>query len=78
MTSIFNWQDFLSSLYEGADDLQPIGSEAYWRSVVRHDPYAMKVLDTIFKKQQGRGSARQRAILARAKGGSVTSWSTKN
>ena len=76
--SIHGWQSWLSSLHEGADDKEPIGSETGWRMVLQHDPFALQVLDTIFKKQGGRATARQRALLQRAKGGNTTRWSTKN
>jgi hypothetical protein len=55
-----------------------IKSEKYWRQILGNDTYANKILDTIMKKQDGRASDRQMAILRRVERGDKTPYPTKN
>ena len=55
-----------------------IKSESYWRKIIGNNKYATDVLDTIMKKQNGKASARQMAILRRAESGDNSPYPTKN
>jgi len=55
-----------------------IKSEKYWRQIVGNDKYANDVLDTIVKKQRGKASDRQMAILRRVERGDKSPYPTKN
>jgi len=74
------WDDYKEweKTNESAQFPHEIKSETYWKKVVSHDQYALKVLDTVIKKQQGFASDRQMQILDRARRGDKTPYSTKN
>jgi hypothetical protein len=55
-----------------------IKSEKYWRNIVYGDKYLGEVLDTIMKKQGGRASDRQMAVLRRKERGDTSPYPTKN
>jgi hypothetical protein len=65
-------------LLEGVEKKIEIKSEKYWRAVLSHDPYALKVLDTIMRSQKGFASERQMQVLDRARRGDKTPYHTKN
>jgi multimeric flavodoxin WrbA len=55
-----------------------IKSESYWRKVLSHDNYALKVLDTVMKKQKGYASDRQMALMKKVASGDNSSYPTKH
>ena len=74
------WDDYKDweKTNESASFTHEIKSEDYWKKVVAHDAFALKVLDTIMKKQMGKASDRQMQILDRARRGDSSPYSTKN
>lgn len=63
---------------ESAQFTHEIKSEAYWKKILAGNDYAIKVLDTIMKKQKGFASDRQMAILRKVESGDKTPYHTKN
>jgi hypothetical protein len=74
MGKLHNFESFLK---ESAKFSNEIKSEEYWKSVLKGDKYALKVLDTVMKKQKGFASDRQLDIMKRVASGNK-SYSTKN
>lgn len=72
-----NLHDFKSFLTESAKFCNEIKSEQYWRKVLQSDKYAIKVLDTVMKKQKGFASDRQMDIMKKVASGDKK-YSTKN
>lgn len=69
---------FSEFLNENSNFPHQIKSEDYWRKVLQGNKYALDVLDTIMKRQQGRASDRQMNILRKGEKGDRTPYSTKN
>jgi hypothetical protein len=55
-----------------------IKSEKYWRTILAGNEYALKVLDTVIKRQGSFATARQMEVLNRARRGDKSPYHTKN
>lgn len=53
-------------------------SESYWRNIVGGDAYLNGVVDSIFKRQRGFATERQKEILSRKERGDTTPYHSKN
>ena len=55
-----------------------IKSEKYWKQILSGNDYALKILDTVMKKQKGFASDRQMEVMRRVEKGDKTPYSPKN
>ena len=55
-----------------------IKSEKYWKQILSRNDYALKILDTVMKKQKGFASDRQMEVMRRVEKGDKTPYSPKN
>lgn len=84
------WDDYKSwkKTNESVDDIievsetvqfpHEIKSEKFWRQALAGNEFALKVLDTVMKRQKGFASDRQMAIMRKVERGDTTPYHTKN
>jgi len=71
----FGFNEFLNEAEKFPHEIK---SETFWRQVLKGNDYALKVLDTVMKKQKGFASDRQMEVLDRARRGDKSPYLTKN
>jgi hypothetical protein len=72
------FDDFLNEEFSKPKFTHKINSEKYWRRILDGNQFALKILDTVMKKQNGMASDRQWEVLKRAEIGDKSPYHTKN
>jgi hypothetical protein len=75
MSRFFGFSQFVNEAEKFPHEIK---SETYWRQVLKGNDFALKILDTVMKKQKGFASDRQMEVLDRVKRGDKSPYPTKN
>jgi multimeric flavodoxin WrbA len=75
MRRFFGFNEFLNEAEKFPHEIK---SETFWKQVLKGNDYALKVLDTVMKKQKGFASDRQMEVLDRVRRGDKSPYPTKN
>ena len=66
------------SIEESVQFPHEIKSEKFWKQILVRNDFALKILDTVMKRQKGFASDRQMEVLRRVEKGDKSPYNTKN